>query len=364
MNTLLRVGSAATLSLVMLGLVGCRSSKSNTSTYTGLMSGRGNIPPAYVEVKPIPRVIGGADASTGISVFDEIGGESGFEVESPILEDEVAPAEVETVDAPKDAAPATPGHRVLPKVPNGDSVPALATDKSGVRVYVVRGGDTLSRIAAAHGVKTTDMMAANPTLKSADKIFVGQKLNLPANAKGVSGDAPAAAQKGAAASAPAAAAKSGTHEAIPADGKYTVRAGDSLWTVARRHGLKSDDIRRWSNLTSDNLLVGQVLILKGEPAAEKAAPAVPATIPAAPVSDDQPVIPADDVAAPAPAIGDPAVEDVAKKPFQHLVMSGDTLESIASYYDDITVESILQANPQIKSNADLKEGMEINIILK
>lgn len=362
MNTLLRVGSAATLSLVMLGLVGCRSSKSDTSTYTGLMSGRGNIPPAYVEVKPIPRVIGGADASTGISVFDEIGGESGFEVESPILEDEVAPAEVETVDAPKDAAPATPGHRVLPKVPNGDSVPALATDKSGVRVYVVRGGDTLSRIAAAHGVKTTDMMAANPTLKSADKIFVGQKLNLPANAKGISGDAPAAAQKGAAASAPAAAAKSGTHEAIPADGKYTVRAGDSLWTVARRHGLKSDDIRRWSNLTSDNLQVGQVLILKGEPAAEKAAPAVPATIPAAPVSDDQPVIPADDVAA--PAIGDPAVEDVAKKPFQHLVMSGDTLESIASYYDDITVESILQANPQIKSNADLKEGMEINIILK
>lgn len=362
MNTLLRVGSAATLSLVMLGLVGCRSSKSDTSTYTGLMSGRGNIPPAYVEVKPIPRVIGGADASTGISVFDEIGGESGFEVESPILEDEVAPAEVETVDAPKDAAPATPGHRVLPKVPNGDSVPALATDKSGVRVYVVRGGDTLSRIAAAHGVKTTDMMAANPTLKSADKIFVGQKLNLPANAKGVSGDAPAAAQKGAAASAPAAAAKSGTHEAIPADGKYTVRAGDSLWTVARRHGLKSDDIRRWSNLTSDNLQVGQVLILKGEPAAEKAAPAVPVTIPAAPVSDDQPVIPADDVAA--PAIGAPAVEDVAKKPFQHLVMSGDTLESIASYYDDITVESILQANPQIKSNADLKEGMEINIILK
>lgn len=362
MNTLLRVGSAATLSLVMLGLVGCRSSKSDTSTYTGLMSGRGNIPPAYVEVKPIPRVIGGADASTGISVFDEIGGESGFEVESPILEDEVAPAEVETVDAPKDAAPATPGHRVLPKVPNGDSVPALATDKSGVRVYVVRGGDTLSRIAAAHGVKTTDMMAVNPTLKSADKIFVGQKLNLPANAKGVSGDAPAAAQKEAAASAPAAAAKSGAHEAIPADGKYTVRAGDSLWTVARRHGLKSDDIRRWSNLTSDNLQVGQVLILKGEPAAEKAAPAVPATIPAAPVSDDQPVIPADDVAA--PAIGDPAVEDVAKKPFQHLVMSGDTLESIASYYDDITVESILQANPQIKSNADLKEGMEINIILK
>lgn len=362
MNTLLRVGSATTLSLVMLGLVGCRSSKSDTSTYTGLMSGRGNIPPAYVEVKPIPRVIGGADASTGISVFDEIGGESGFEVESPILEDEVAPAEVEAVDAPKDAAPATPGHRVLPKVPNGDSVPALATDKSGVRVYVVRGGDTLSRIAAAHGVKTADMMAVNPTLKSADKIFVGQKLNLPANAKGVSGDAPAAAQKGAAASAPAAAAKSGAHEAIPADGKYTVRAGDSLWTVARRHGLKSDDIRRWSNLTSDNLQVGQVLILKGEPAAEKAAPAVPATIPAAPVSDDQPVIPADDVAA--PAIGDPAVEDVAKKPFQHLVMSGDTLESIASYYDDITVESILQANPQIKSNADLKEGMEINIILK
>jgi membrane-bound lytic murein transglycosylase D len=45
---------------------------------------------------------------------------------------------------------------------------------------------------------------------------------------------------------------------------YSVRRGDSLWTIARRLGTSLEDIRKWNNLKSDRLAPGDTLkILKG-----------------------------------------------------------------------------------------------------
>lgn len=41
--------------------------------------------------------------------------------------------------------------------------------------------------------------------------------------------------------------------------KYTVKPGDSLYALARRYGITVDDIKKFNNLTSNNLLVGQEL---------------------------------------------------------------------------------------------------------
>jgi hypothetical protein len=55
------------------------------------------------------------------------------------------------------------------------TVPPAATPS----VYTIKKGDTLSKIAAAHGVTIEDLMAANPTIKDPNKIALGQQIVIP-----------------------------------------------------------------------------------------------------------------------------------------------------------------------------------------
>ena len=48
--------------------------------------------------------------------------------------------------------------------------------------YVVQWGDTLAKIAAAHGVTVNDLLAANPNIWSASVIYAGQVIYVPAAA--------------------------------------------------------------------------------------------------------------------------------------------------------------------------------------
>jgi LysM repeat protein len=45
---------------------------------------------------------------------------------------------------------------------------------------------------------------------------------------------------------------------VPAE-PYTVRSGDSLWTIARRHGTSVDELRALNNIRGSRILPGQVL---------------------------------------------------------------------------------------------------------
>ncbi len=46
-------------------------------------------------------------------------------------------------------------------------------------VYTIKKGETLSKIAKAHGITIEELLAANPTIKNADKISEGQQITLP-----------------------------------------------------------------------------------------------------------------------------------------------------------------------------------------
>lgn len=46
--------------------------------------------------------------------------------------------------------------------------------------------------------------------------------------------------------------------------KYKVRSGDSLYTIARRHGMKLAELQRLNGLKSSKLKIGQVLIVSGK----------------------------------------------------------------------------------------------------
>lgn len=46
-----------------------------------------------------------------------------------------------------------------------------------------------------------------------------------------------------------------------ASGTYRVRRGDSLWTIARRHGRTVDELKQANSLRSSRILAGQVLVI-------------------------------------------------------------------------------------------------------
>jgi len=117
--------------------------------------------------------------------------------------------------------------------------------KAGQKViYQVKGGDTVSEIAAAYGVSTRSVMNWNGMATS--RINVGQRLVIyPKTSK----------------STLLASAKKTAPKAQPKDGKYyTVQPGDTLWGIAKKlPGVTVTKIRQLNNLSSDRLSIGQRL---------------------------------------------------------------------------------------------------------
>lgn len=151
--------------------------------------------------------------------------------------------------------------------------PVKATVDAG-NVYVVKAGDSLSKIAAKHGVNARELAELNQIV-DANKIRIGQKLAIPGEGKAGASktdkaqaekpaekkapEAPAAApameSPAAASAAPAAAdvAPAADVPAVPAVSaepmlNYTVQDGDTIETISRLFVVKQDDIRRVNNI--------------------------------------------------------------------------------------------------------------------
>jgi penicillin-insensitive murein endopeptidase len=70
-------------------------------------------------------------------------------------------------------------------------------------------------------------------------------------------DAAAVAGKGAAAKTAKGLKGKASRQGI----RYRVRSGDNLWTIAKRYGVSVKEIRAWNGLPSQNLALGQTLLL-------------------------------------------------------------------------------------------------------
>jgi membrane-bound lytic murein transglycosylase D len=110
-------------------------------------------------------------------------------------------------------------------------------------------GETLSEIARRYGISTTVLQAANPGVQ-ARRMRVGQQLTVPVSRAAQRTISRPAARAGVAPAATPAAATSAY---------YTVRSGDSLWTIAQRHGVVVADLRRWNDLSGTLVRAGQEL---------------------------------------------------------------------------------------------------------
>ena len=149
--------------------------------------------------------------------------------------------------------------------------------------YTVVSGDTLSRIAKRHGVSVRALEAANPSVVPT-RLQIGQKLVIP--------------------SASSSSTTTANPMVAPADGSiYTVKSGDTLIRIARRHGTTVRAIQRANHLVSTKILVGQKLKIPSKADATPA-PSAPASAPAAaPTSDTVPTGALPPVPAPATAPG-------------------------------------------------------------
>jgi LysM repeat protein len=162
---------------------------------------------------------------------------------------------------------------------------AASSPSDASNTYAVVSGDTIGGIARKQGTTPSALRAAN-NMKG-DTLRIGQKLVIPGNATPV--DASAAAP--AASVAPAhAAPRAG-------DATHTVAPGDSLGSIARKHGVRLGDLATLNNITDPGKIrVGQVLKLPvgaKAVAAAVAAPSAKASAPAAVEKAPAPAAPAE-----------------------------------------------------------------------
>lgn len=146
--------------------------------------------------------------------------------------------------------------QVLRLTSGAASAPAPAPAPSAGTTYTVRAGDTISAIARRHGVSTTAMLAANG-LGWSSIIYPGQVVKIPGG--GTAATAPSAAPAPTPAPAPA---RPGT--------SYTIQAGDTVSAIARRHGVSTATVLSANGLNWSSIIYpGQVITIP------TAAPAVP-----------------------------------------------------------------------------------------
>lgn len=126
------------------------------------------------------------------------------------------------------------------------------------RWYVVREGDTLTRIAVRHGVSVEAIADLNG-LNSKDVIRIDQRLKIP-DAGPVPGDGTTADPALSEVPPPSPKAPS---QAVPESEIHVVRQGDTLYALAKRYGVKVPELMAWNGIgPKDVLRVGQRLVVR------------------------------------------------------------------------------------------------------
>lgn len=98
-----------------------------------------------------------------------------------------------------------------------------------VNVYTVKSGDTLWSIAKNNGLTVDELKKLNNL--TTNKLSIGQKLKLSSD--------------------------------TTSEDTYVVKSGDTLYAIARKYGVSVDEIKKYNNLTTNSLSIGQVLKIPG-----------------------------------------------------------------------------------------------------
>lgn len=130
--------------------------------------------------------------------------------------------------------------------PDCDARMGRHLSKLAVRYYIVKRGDTFIDIAHRHNMRLRDLQKLNPNL-NAGKIYVGQQISV-----------------GGGVSKIRYASKNSRNKKIDklfASARYTVKSGDTLWSIARKFGTTVDAIKHVNNLRGESIKPGKILAI-------------------------------------------------------------------------------------------------------
>ncbi len=106
----------------------------------------------------------------------------------------------------------------------------IKEDTTVPNTYVVVKGDSLYTIGKKFGVSPEELMRFNNL--SSNILQIGQVLKIPTKNEGI---------------------------ITPENITYTVVKGDSLYTISKKYGITVDELMRYNNLSSTSLQIGQIL---------------------------------------------------------------------------------------------------------
>jgi membrane-bound lytic murein transglycosylase D len=131
---------------------------------------------------------------------------------------------------------------------------APPTDLASLKWHTVKRGDTIATLAKRFAVKRADLAEANQLSLKA-RLRPGQELLIPRAPSTVvaANTRPSTAEPTSARS---------TTGGTASRASYRVRRGDTLYSIARQHGVSIDDLKSWNSLRSSRLSVGDTLTVR------------------------------------------------------------------------------------------------------
>ncbi|MBC1623352.1 1,4-beta-N-acetylmuramoylhydrolase [Listeria welshimeri] len=138
-----------------------------------------------------------------------------------------------------------PGQTLKVSASSTSSNTNTSKPNTNAKTYTVKKGDSLWKIANQNKTTVTNLKSWN-NLKS-DNIYIGQKLKVSAGS-----------------------ITNNTNTSKPSTSKpsnsstktYTVKKGDSLWSISRQYKTTVDNIKSWNKLTSNTIYIGQKITIK------------------------------------------------------------------------------------------------------
>jgi len=139
---------------------------------------------------------------------------------------------------------------------------ARSTASSTASHHTVKSGETISSIAAKHGLGTTAVLRANG-LAASSIIYPGQRISLPKGSATISATAASSSRP----------LSNGTATAKAATRSYVIRTGDTISSVASRFGVSTASILDANSLGAESLIyAGRTIVVPRTLTAETLTP--------------------------------------------------------------------------------------------